>query len=399
MSHSSSISPIAVVYPALAGVGGLGLQSVTAIAAIARLGKTIAIGPGLADEWVLDTPVPTNIEWRNVPPFRPSCLLREIVQRLSMGRFSQKYDAYNAHWAAQRVAEIKPSAVYSFTQVGLETLEWAVANKIPTALDNPNGHIRNFAEVCRREWAKWIGGRFSGHPSKLTIARVEREYELADRIRVSSQWAKATMVSRGVPAGKISVIPQPINIERFKPPQRRDAPEGPLRICYVGSLDLRKGFVYLLRAMKAAGPSRVQLEIVGGTGDRGTRWLLTRELQGLDVRIRAGDPRPTYHNAEIFVLPSLEDGFGFVAAEAMACGLPVVVTDQCGAAEWVRDQETGWVIPAGDVEALAAILERACADRHVLVEMGKRARIAMEARSSEKSFRQLAEWFERRTDF
>ncbi len=278
-----------------------------------------------------------------------------------MGRFSQKYDAFNAHWAAQLVAEIKPSAVYAFTQVGLETLEWAKANQVPTALDNPNGHIRNFAEVCRREWAKWIGGRFSGHPSKLTIARVEREYELADRIRVSSQWAKDSMVSHGVPADKISVIPQPINTQRFKPPEQRNAPEGPLRICYVGSLDLRKGFVYLLQAMKAVGQSRVQLEIVGGTGDRGTRWLLNRELQGLDVRIRAGDPRPTYHKAEIFVLPSLEDGFGFVAAEAMACGLPIVVTNQCGASEWVRDKETGFVIPAGEVGSLVAVLK--CAGR------------------------------------
>jgi glycosyltransferase involved in cell wall biosynthesis len=260
---------------------------------------------------------------------------------------------------------------------------------VPTILDNPNGHIRGFARAYQDEWARWVGGRYHGHPAARMVERVEREYELADRIRVSSSWAKASMARHGVPADKVFVCPQPINRTRFAPPAERVPPEGPLRVCYVGSLDLRKGFVYLLRAGRAAGPGRVRFEFVGATGDRGSKALLARERAGLDVTIRPGDPVPAYHRAELFVLPSLEDGFGFAAAEAMACGLPVVVTDQCGAAEWVRPGETGWVVPAGDATALADVLARALADRPALAEMGRAARRAIEARDADAALSRL----------
>src|SRR5262249_58507913 len=120
--------------------------------------------------------------------------------------------------------------------------------------------------------------------------------------------------------------------------------------------DVRKGFAHLLRAVRAVGANRVHVQLVGATGDRGSRRLLASERTGLTVEVAPGDPVPGYHRAELFVLPSLEDGFGFVAAEAMACGLPVVVTDQCGAQEWVTPGREGWVIAAGDVDALTRVL-------------------------------------------
>ena len=105
----------------------------------------------------------------------------------------------------------------------------------------------------------------------------------------------------------------------------------------------------------------------------------------MDVALAVGDPIPAYHRAELFVLPSLEDGFGFVAAEAMACGIPVVVTDQCGAAEWVTAGENGWVVPAGNVDALADVLETAIVRRTDLAEMGRHARQAIDARDMQSA--------------
>jgi glycosyltransferase involved in cell wall biosynthesis len=63
-----------------------------------------------------------------------------------------------------------------------------------------------------------------------------------------------------------------------------------------------------------------------------------------------------YQSAEIIVLPTLSDGFGLVVYEAMACGLPVVVTDRCGAA--VEDGRSGLVVPHADADALAGALRR-----------------------------------------
>jgi glycosyltransferase involved in cell wall biosynthesis len=210
------------------------------------------------------------------------------------------------------------------------------------------------------------------------VRRVEQEYILADRIRVSSLWARKSLTRGGVRPEKIDVVSQPIDLRRFQPPRTRAPAKGPLRVCFVGSFDLRKGWVHLLRAVRMAGKERYTLWLVGSTGDRCSRRLLHVETDGLQVRHAPGDPTPAFHWAEVFVLPSLEDGFGFVVAEAMACGLPVIVSDQCGAAELVRLGDNGWVFYAGDVAALGSTLNEAHRQRDKLPTMGVAARSTVE---------------------
>ena len=194
-----------------------------------------------------------------------------------------------------------------------------------------------------------------------------------------------------MPASKVFVCPQPVNRSRFAPPSLPVAPDRPASRLLCRVFGPEKGVHRLLRAGRIAGPTKFRFEFVGATGDRGSKALLARERVGLDVIVKPGDPVMAYHQAELFVLPSLEDGFGFVVAEAMSCGVPVVVTDQCGAAEWVRPGESGWVIPAGDEKALAAVLGEALARRNRLVDMGRAAWEGMTLRDSNTSLRLLGE--------
>jgi glycosyltransferase involved in cell wall biosynthesis len=199
------------------------------------------------------------------------------------------------------------------------------------------------------------------------------------------------MLSNGVTGKEIGMFQQPINLSRFAPNANPPPAGGALRICYVGSLDLRKGFVYLLRAAKMLGAS-IELEIVGATGDSSSRKLFQRESMGLNLRCAPGDPIPAYQRAELFVFPTLEDGSPFAVAEAMASGLPAIVTDCCGAAEWVRPGESGWVVPGRDAEALAKALEDATRRRNDLRAMGQRARDDTERRAGLQCLVPLREW-------
>ena len=90
-------------------------------------------------------------------------------------------------------------------------------------------------------------------------------------------------------------------------------------MCYVGSLDLREGFVYLLKAIRAIGQKHIGLRIAGATGDRDCAQVFARESAGLPVRVSPGESLPVYQQSELLVVPTLEDGLPFVLPEGLAC--------------------------------------------------------------------------------
>lgn len=332
-----------------------------------------------------------RVSWHLAPRTFASWRARFTWLRWYAGRMRFLADCALSRWAADGVRRLEPDFCYVFTQVGLETLAWARSADIPCVVESPNGHIRNFRRVNEAQARLWGHASFRGHPAPAMVARVEREYALVDRMRVSSHWSRASMLAHGLTL-PIGVFTQPLNLLRFCPAREAAAASGPLRVCFVGSLDLRKGFVYLLRAVRMLGPDRISLEIVGATGDRLCKRLLARERAGLDLRCAPGNPVPALHRAEVFLMPTLEDGSPFAVAEAMACGLPVIVTECCGAAEWVRDGETGWIVPAANVEALAAALDRALTRRPDLQSMGRQARLDTERRAGLHCLEPLREW-------
>jgi glycosyltransferase involved in cell wall biosynthesis len=383
----------AVVYGSRAGIGGMGHSVSTAITAVAKASsRAAAFGPGASLPWSLPGGTP-NVEWVQSPPGLPSAIVKYSWLRWRSGQLSLLRDRRLGRWAAGEVQRRPPERLYLFTQVALETLQWAAREGVPTVLDNPNGHIRNFRQICERESQALCGRTFHGHPTANMVERVEEEYRLADYVRVYSEWGKASMVQFGVPERKIQIIRQTLNLSHFRPPEVRPPGTGPLRVCYVGSLDLRKGFVYLLRAIRALGPRHIVLRIAGATGDRDCARLFKRESAGLQIELTPGDSLPAYQQAELFVVPTLEDGLPFVLVEGLACGLPVIVTKEAGAGECVRPGETGWVVPAAQPEPIAAALDQALLRRHQLAEMGRQARADVEQYAGPARLQQLAEWF------
>jgi glycosyltransferase involved in cell wall biosynthesis len=365
---------IAFVYGVHLGQGGLGVQAGNALRDLAGTAAQVdAIGPGFTDGWQ----PPPNVVFHETPgswtplfhwtPLRRRAGLTTHVADWRIGRF-----------AARRLDRLKPDLCYAFTQVALEPLEWARARGVPSILESPNGHIRSFRQVYVDEARRWCDAAYQGHPTDAMVERVEREYELATHIRVSSNWARQSLVAGGVPQTRIRVLQQPVDLERFRAASVAPA-DSTLRVCFVGSLDLRKGFVYLLRAARAAA-SPISLMLVGATGDRCSRAILDRERHGLEVEVAPGDPRPALARSDLFVLPTLEDGSPFAAAEAMASGRAVVTTTATGAAEWISAERTGWVVEPGSEQSLASALQRAHERRADLPAMGHQARLDTEAR-------------------
>jgi len=88
--------------------------------------------------------------------------------------------------------------------------------------------------------------------------------------------------------------------------------------------------------------------------------------------------REEYRRADLLCLPSLSDGFGQVVLEALACGTPALTTSSCGASDLILDRQNGFVVPAGDLEALIATLEWASQNRDQVRQMRASARVTAE---------------------
>jgi glycosyltransferase involved in cell wall biosynthesis len=184
------------------------------------------------------------------------------------------------------------------------------------------------------------------------------EIALCDRIFCLSGLVRDSFVSAGYPAGMIDVIPLPTDLETFVPAEPV-ASNAPFRVVCVAEISPIKGHIYLLEAWRKLAPANAEL-IFAGTMRREMVAVLNK-YRGL---FRYAGPLDKsslvelYQQSSLLVLPSVQDGFGFVVSEALACGIPVLVTDHVGARDIVRSGENGFVVPPRDVAALADVIGR-----------------------------------------
>lgn len=185
----------------------------------------------------------------------------------------------------------------------------------------------------------------------------------------------------GFSGHNFSCIPNGIPVTELK---QRSAQSSPLFLA-VGRLVPQKGYDVLLRAMAHIGEKLDSAEVrVIGDGPEGRRLVaLAREL-GVEDRVRWLGELPQaavigeLEQARLFLLPSRYEGLSNAGLEAMERGLPLILT-RCGGLDRYVDNQTGWVVPPGDVMALADALSQAvAADSMVLSCMGARARAVVE---------------------
>ncbi|MDP2826956.1 MAG: glycosyltransferase family 4 protein [Sulfuritalea sp.] len=177
----------------------------------------------------------------------------------------------------------------------------------------------------------------------------------------------------GVADEKLQVIYSGVDLQAFHPRLREEqgralrekvgvGETAPVML-FVGSGYQRKGLPTLLRAVSGMQRRDARLWVIGRDKHESLMRKLAQTL-GVDDRVlflgAQSDVRPFYGAADVFALPTLYDPFPNAALEALACGLPLVTTTTCGAAELVT-ADNGAVVRAGDVAALAASLDALCA--------------------------------------
>jgi glycosyltransferase involved in cell wall biosynthesis len=184
--------------------------------------------------------------------------------------------------------------------------------------------------------------------------KAKQEYELADTIVIASDYVRDSFLEAGYPEEKLSRFDLSAP-PRFVPGTQPN--DGIFRIAYVGALSVAKGIPLLVEAFSRFEMPDAELWLIGSYGTRGMRrWLKIRCAADRRIRIAPGDPLPHLQRANVYVHPSNQDGSPYAPLEALACGLPVILTEDTGTKELIREGLNGWVIPTGTSDAILEAL-------------------------------------------
>ena len=231
-----------------------------------------------------------------------------------------------------------------------------------------------------------FGPLYDRHPSRLPFAETlkwrarMRQYREAAAIFPWSHWAANSLVDGyGVDPARLHVMPPGVDLARWTVPERPEAgTDGePVRVLFVGGDFIRKGGDLLLAWADQTKLTGWELHIV-------TRDAVSTQNSNVHVHhgLTPNSPqlRKLYAEASIFALPTRGDCYSLASIEAMAAGLPVVLSEVGGTGDVILDGKTGFLIRPGDGPALSERLDQLVSEPAARQRMGRAARHDAETR-------------------
>ncbi len=268
-------------------------------------------------------------------------------------------------------AQLGPCDVFHcLSQFGMQTHRIARGRfGALTVCDRGSSHILFQNEILREEHERWGFPYREIHPR--IVERELAEYEHCDLITVPSSFAMRSFAECGLPAEKLRLVPYGVDLQMFHPVPHVDET---FRVLFVGQVSLRKGIGYLLEAVKSLRLPGLEMWIIGAL-ESSARAILAK-YEGL-FRYLGVLPRARLHEyysrASVLVLPSVDEGFGLVQAQAMACGVPVIASRNTGAEDLFSDGIEGFIVPIRDSAAIREKIEMLYANPALRERMGAAA--------------------------
>ena len=252
---------------------------------------------------------------------------------------------------------------------------------------------RTEVEMVREEEKLWPGWAKKPLivPEEYFLWR-QSEWALADIVMVNSRWTHDALLNQGVPASKLAIVPLAYEVDETKvlEPIPLKEVNDPLRVLFLGQVNIRKGIPYLIEAARLLKGAPVQFDIVGPISIADQFVVSSPSNVRFHGSVTRDKVQNFYSQADVFVLPTISDGFALTQLEAMSYGLPVITTPNCG--DVVTDGVDGFLVPARNAPALAEALLKLAEDPERLQAMRVSARERVTAFSLDqldKDLRQL----------
>jgi len=275
-------------------------------------------------------------------------------------------------WAARAVLREQWDAVIAFSGVAEETFRGLRDRPTFRVLQRGSAHIAEQKHILDEEAVRV--GRPIETPSNWMVAREQREYELSDSIHVLSGFAERSFQQRGFPASRIFRLALGVSTVAFQANRaaieercQRIRSGECLHVLNVGTFSCQKGAFDWYRIVQRLKGTRIRFRFVGPVAADAHE--IQEQMSGL-AEFQGKRPQATlpeeYRWGDVFVLPTLQDGFAVVLNQAMAAGLPLITTTNCGGPDLIREGESGWIVPIRDPDAIVHRLQSLDAHRETL---------------------------------
>jgi glycosyltransferase involved in cell wall biosynthesis len=278
-------------------------------------------------------------------------------------------------WASKEVKKFKrPGVVHCLSGSALKTFREAKKRGHICVLERSCPHIEFQDELLNEEAAllNIESNEIDQRDDSLKLRMLE-EYKLADKIVVCSNYTKNSFLERGFCENNLFMTPCP-PAQVIPGKQRLQHSDTPLVFLSVGTSFLRKGFSYLVEAWKGIDPKKARLIIKGPLSEK-CKNKLPLGVTHIPERLSQTDLNALYASADVFCLPSIDEGFGMVVLEAMTSGLPVMVSRNVGASDIITEGKDGFVFDIRSPAAIKILVEQFINDTTLVSKMSGAALI------------------------
>jgi glycosyltransferase involved in cell wall biosynthesis len=309
-----------------------------------------------------------ELKQASVYAFNLSLIQFEISQKLTKNSGWEKTIARNQWFQAQTIKTLAklapqlktPAILFSYSYAALEIFRFAKQQGWLTILGQIDpGPLEE--EIVSQEYQRYPQYRGNWEPVPADYWQSWREEcQLADYILVNSHWSRQLIEKAGINSDKIQVVPlvytQPPAAKSFSRTYPKSfSPDRPLRVLFLGQVILRKGIAAVLQAVEQLAGYPIEFWIVGSQQINIPPHLKTHPQIRWIGHVNRSETAAYYQQADVFLFPTLSDGFGLTQLEAQAWKLPIIASRCCG--EVVVDGVNGWLLDTVSGEAIAQQLK------------------------------------------
>jgi glycosyltransferase involved in cell wall biosynthesis len=300
-----------------------------------------------------------------------------LAHRLKLSKRSiAKIWRWRIEWFDRALARIlereRPNVLLCYSSGGVRALRKAKSLGIFTILDQMMSHLDSAIPLYEEE--SRLHPDFAPSTNQPVVDwvlnRSREEVRLADLLLVGSDYVRDSLLKIGIDPERIAVLPYGVDTVQFRPAPTRSAKK--CRLLFAGLISQRKGIKYLLEAVKQLNLRDLELLMVGRIDGVEEGLVPYRPYFTHVQNLPHQEVHRIFQTADVFVFPSLHEGSALVTYEALACGLPVITTENAGSV--VRDGVEGFIVPIRDVNALKEKILLLYRDTELREKMGRRAR-------------------------